>query len=55
MTNQQMQDKARQERNNYQRQWRARNKDRVKAINARYWLKRAQRKEEAEHEQTAAD
>ncbi len=57
MTEQQMQDKARQERNSYQRQWRARNKERVKAINARYWAKRARQKieEEAQNGQKAAD
>ncbi|ADU23189.1 hypothetical protein [Ruminococcus albus] len=32
----------------YYREWRARNKDRVKAANQRYWLKKAQ---EAKQEQ----
>ena len=32
---------ARDERNRYQREWRARNKERVKQINERYWMKRA--------------
>lgn len=33
--------KAREERNAYFREWRAKNKDRVKAINKRYWENRA--------------
>ncbi len=39
-------EKARSEFNRYQREWRARNKDRVKAINKRYWEKRAAKREE---------
>lgn len=31
----------------YYRKWRARNKDKIKASNQRYWLKKAQ---EAQHE-----
>jgi len=46
MTDQQLQDKAREERNSYQREWRAKNKDRVRAINARYWENRVRQKEE---------
>lgn len=30
----------------YQRQWRAENKDKVKAANNRYWLKKAQQSAE---------
>ena len=41
---------AKDERNRYQREWRAKNKDKVRAINARYWAKRArQRKESEDH------
>lgn len=32
---------ARQERNRYSREWRARNKDKVREANRRYWEKRA--------------
>ena len=32
---------AREERNAYFREWRAKNKDKVKAINKRYWENRA--------------
>lgn len=35
---------AREERNAYFRAWRAKNKDKVKAINNRYWEKKAQAK-----------
>lgn len=31
------------ERREYYRQWRAKNKDRVREYNARYWAKRAER------------
>ena len=43
MTDYELQEMARQERNKYQREWRAKNKDRVKATNARYWERRAAR------------
>lgn len=57
MTEQQIQAKIREERNNYQRQWRAKNKDKVRAINARYWAKRARQKieKEAQDEQKETD
>lgn len=43
---------ARQARNAYMRAWRKANPERVKAINERYWLKRAQQSEtKAEAEQ----
>lgn len=38
-----MDDKAREIRNAYFREWRAKNKDKVKAANARYWNKKAAR------------
>ena len=34
---------AREERARYQREWRANHKEQVKAINAKYWAKRAAR------------
>lgn len=46
----------REEYNRYHREWRAKNKERVKEYNKRYWQRRAAKKrEEAQHEQTAAD
>ncbi len=42
MTEQEMK-AAREERARYQREWRAKHKEQVKAINARYWVKRAAR------------
>ncbi len=45
---------ARKEYNRYQREWRAKNKDRVREINRRYWEKRAN-KRESENEQKKAD
>lgn len=39
---------ARQARNRYARAWRAKNKDSVRASNARYWEKRAAREAEGE-------
>ena len=41
LTEHEIQELARQERNKYFREWRAKNKDRVKATNARYWARRA--------------
>ena len=41
MTEQERQELARQERNRYHREWRAKNKERVKAINDRYWANKA--------------
>ena len=34
---------ARAEKAKYQREWRAKNRDKVREINARYWAKRAER------------
>lgn len=42
---------ARQARNRYARAWRAKNKDSVRASNARYWEKRAAREAEREGKQ----
>ena len=57
MTEQQIQARAREERNSYQREWRAKNKDKVRAINARYWAKRARQtiEKEVQDEQKEAD
>lgn len=38
-----MDEDARRAKNAYQKAWREKNKDRVKAINARYWKNRAAR------------
>ncbi len=45
-------DAARLERNRYMREYRAKNKDKVKAMNKKYWEKRAERnaaEKEADH------
>ena len=48
-----MDENARAAYNAYLREWRSKNKDKVKAINARYWIKKAREiKETAKHEQT---
>ena len=54
MAEQDIHEAARAERNRYQREWRAANKERVKAINARYWEKRVARLA-AEQEEDHAD
>ena len=54
MDDKRVEEMVREERNRYQREWRAKNKERVRAINARYWWKKARQKEAAGHE-TAAD
>lgn len=36
---------AREERNAYAREWRAKNKEKVKKINANYWARRALKKQ----------
>ena len=38
------------ERREYYRQWRAKNKDRVREYNARYWAKRAERSAQRQNE-----
>lgn len=54
-----MDEAAKEARRAYNRAWRAKNKDRVREINARYWKKKAeqlaadQRKESAQEEQAA--
>lgn len=41
MKNPRMTETARQERNRYAREWRAKNKDKVKMYNEAYWLRKA--------------
>lgn len=50
------QEKVRQARNQYAWEWRAKNKDKVKANNARYWERQAQKLlEETEDENGVKD
>ena len=42
--------KAREEQARYQREWRAKNRDRVREINARYWRRRAEKAAAAQKE-----
>ena len=44
MSNLKLQELARQERNQYAREWRAKNKDKVRASNSRYWERKAMKK-----------
>lgn len=41
MTEFELEERARLEKNRYLREWRAKNRDKVKAQNARYWKRRA--------------
>lgn len=43
-------ERAREERREYFRQWRAKNKDKVRENNRRYWERRAAKKAQAEQE-----
>lgn len=45
-----LEERAREERREYYRQWRAKNPDKVKENNRRYWEKRAAKKAQAEQE-----
>lgn len=45
-----LQERAAEERREYFRQWRARNKDKVRENNRRYWERRAAKKAQAEQE-----
>lgn len=49
-----MGDPAKEARNAYYRAWRAKNKDRVKEINARYWKKKAAQQAEDQREDSNA-
>ncbi len=44
------QERAAEERREYFRQWRAKNKDKVRENNRRYWERRAAKKAQAEQE-----
>lgn len=46
-----LQDRAAEERREYYRQWRAKNPDKVRENNRRYWERRAAKRAEAEKEQ----
>lgn len=48
MNNKNLNEMARKERNKYSRNWRKNNKEKVKAINLRYWIKKAKEEEEKE-------
>lgn len=43
-------DAGRQKRLEYRREWNRKNKDKVKAAQARYWNRQAERKEEADND-----
>lgn len=43
-----MNEKAREERNAYMREWRKKNKDRVKKYNSSYWERKSKSKREEE-------
>lgn len=45
-----LEERAREERREYFRQWRAKNPDKVRENNRRYWEKRAAKKARAEQE-----
>ena len=45
---------ARAAKNEYMRQWRAKNKDRVRAINQRYWERRVTKREEGKPDHAKA-
>lgn len=45
-----LQGRAAEERREYFRQWRAKNKDKVRENNRRYWERRAEKKAQAEQE-----
>ncbi len=51
MADKDVQELARRERNEYHKKWRARNPDKVRAKNQRYWEKKA-REREAKGEKT---
>ena len=41
MTEKEIKEKARELKNAYQREWRAKNRDKVRQSNTRYWMKKA--------------
>ena len=48
MNEKQLKEKAMELRRAYQREWRTKNKDKVKANNLRYWERKAQKEAQAE-------
>lgn len=50
MNEHEMKEQARLERNRYQREYRAKNPERIRAINAKYWINRAKKREEEKHD-----
>lgn len=49
------QEKARLARNAYHREWRAKNREKVREIDARYWARRAEREEQPNAETVEAE
>jgi hypothetical protein len=47
-----VEDRAKMARNEYSKKWRARNKEKVKEINARYWRKKADIQEQKDTVET---
>lgn len=50
MTDQKLQELAREEQRRYEKEWRAKNPDKVREKNRRYWAKRALKRLEASKE-----
>lgn len=48
------QELARQARNRYAREWRAKNKDKVRANNVRYWARQAEKHNEGSEKESAS-
>lgn len=55
MTKAQLTQKAREARNRYYREWRKRNKDKVKESNKRYWERKAKKEGEVKELETVSD
>ena len=49
MNEHELREQARLERNRYQREYRAKNPERIRAINAKYWANRAKKRAEGKH------
>lgn len=50
-----MNEVAKATRRDYQREWRRKNRDKVRAINERYWLKRAEKQLAAQAQDEGGD
>ena len=50
-----MDEMAKEERRRYQREWRQKNKDKVRAINQRYWANRVQKRLSAQIKETEGE